>query len=131
MGPKPGGGAQVRIVVLLVVVTLPACTTLRPTPGTPEELRTLIREGGLVHAGDRVKVTAADQSVHEFRVDNLDVANGVMVGRGETVPIADVVALKKREPAPGKTTALALSLAYGVIVIIEVAGAEAALLSGL
>ena len=120
---------MLRATVLFVAVMATACTTLRPSGIPSAELSNLVAEGSLIRPGDRIKLITADQSTHEFRVQRIDVADGLIVGRRESVPIADVVAVETRRLAPGKTVALGLSLAFGVSAIVAIGTAPAAILS--
>ena len=115
--------------LLAVAVAVSACTTLRPTEASPEELQSLIIQEQLIRPGDRVRLIAADDSVHEFRVEKVDVTEGFIVGRNEMVPIANIVAVETRELAVGKTIALAVGLVVGISGLIAVYSAPAAILS--
>jgi hypothetical protein len=120
---------MLRATVLFVAVMASACTTLRPSGIPSAELSKAIAEGSVIRPGDRVKLVTVDKSSHEFRVERIEVADGLIVGRGEVVPIADVVAVETRQFAPGKTVALSLSLAFGVSAVVAVGTAPAAILS--
>jgi len=106
-----------------------ACTTLRPSGISSTELSHLFAEGSLIRPGDRVKLVTADKATHEFRVERIEVVDGLIVGRDEVVPIADVVEVETRQFAPGKTVALGLGLAFGVSAGVAVGTAPAAILS--
>ena len=108
-----------------------ACTTLRPTEASPEELQRLIVNESLIEPDERVRLVTADESVYEFRVTRIDFAEGVVMGKEEAVPIADIVAVETRERAVGKTIALTGGLVYGIGVLIAIAVAPAVLLGSL
>ena len=103
------------LVVLAMVIGCAGCTTLRPVAGTPEELRARINSGQLLKPGERVNIVTADQNVHRFVVTG--VANGVIAGRTDSVPVGQVVALEKPAPDTGKTVQLVGGILLGVILI--------------
>jgi len=80
-----------------------ACTTLSLKDATPEEVDRQLLSGELTRPGDRVWLQSTDEVVHEFRVMEIDVEQGFVIGRDERVPIADVVAVETREISMGKT----------------------------
>jgi hypothetical protein len=120
---------MLRVTVLCVAVVASACTTLRPSGISSAGLSSLVAEGGLISPGARVQLVTADESIHEFRVERIDVANGLIIGRDEVVRVADVVEVATRQFAPGKTVALGLGLALGVSAVVVVGTAPAAILS--
>ena len=120
---------MLRATVLFVAVVVSACTTLRPSGISSAELSNPAAGGSLIRPGDRVKLVTADRSIHEFRVKRIEIAEGLIVGKGEVVPIADVVEVETRQFAPGKTVALGLGLAFVVSGVVAVGTAPAAILS--
>ncbi len=123
---------SVFLALVAVCVTFNgACTTLQPTEATPEELQRLILSEGILEAGQRVRLVTVDEAAHEFRVTSIDVENGVVHGKDESVPIADIVAVETREISAGRTALLTGGLAYGLGIIIAIAIAPAALLGGM
>jgi hypothetical protein len=77
---------------LLIVCT--GCTTLRPIEGSPTELRQRLDSGELLKTGDRVVIVTADAKAHRFAVKSIDAE--LIRGRSESVPIEQVVAVKRR-----------------------------------
>jgi hypothetical protein len=77
----------------------------------------MITQENLFEPGDRVKLVTADGSVHAFRVTQIDVDDGLVIGKEESVPIADIIAVETREVSVGKTAALSGGL-VGVSMII-------------
>jgi hypothetical protein len=106
---------RLALMVLAVVVSCAGCTSLRPIAATPEELRARINSGQLLKPGDRVIIVTTDQNAHRFVVTG--VADGVIAGRSDSVPVAEVVALEKPAPDSGKTFELVGGILLGLIVI--------------
>jgi hypothetical protein len=106
---------RVALVVLAMAVSCAGCTTLRPVPGTPEELRTRINSGELLKPGDRVIIVTKDQNTHRFVVTG--VAAGVIAGRTDSVPVAEVAALEKPGPDAGKTAELVGGILLGLVLV--------------
>ena len=113
------------ILVLILVLLSCACTTLRPTEASPADLQRMITQENLFKSGDRVKLVTADGRVHKFRVTQIDVDNGLVIGKQQSVQIADIIAVETREVSVGKTAALAGGL-FGIYLIIAILGALAA-----
>ena len=107
-----------------------ACTTLQPIETPPEELHRQLAAGQLLEPGDRVRLVTKDEIVHKFRVSEIDVTNGLVVGHGKQVPIADIVAVETREVSVGKTALLVGGLGYGILALIAITIAPAAILAG-
>ncbi|HEY5624411.1 MAG TPA: hypothetical protein VIV14_11675 [Gammaproteobacteria bacterium] len=113
------------------ILAASACTTLEPTEATPEELQRLILSEQLLEPGERVRIVTADETVHEFRIADIDVLQRLVIGDDLTVPVDEIVAVDTREVSIGRTALLAGGLAYGIGAIIAVAIAPAVLLGGL
>lgn len=116
--------------VLIGALTSSACTTLSPTEAALEELQRQLMSGELLQPGDRVRLVTSDETVYEFRVETIDLEQGIVVGRDEHVPIADIVALETREVSVGRTALLAGGVAYSVAAIVLIALAPALILGG-
>lgn len=113
-----------QVILAIVVLLSCACTTLRPTEASPEELQRMITHENLLETGDRVRLVAADGAVYKFRVREIDLQNGVVVGPKESVPIKDIVAVETREVSIGKTAALTGGLVGGLyLLLLSVGGA--------
>jgi hypothetical protein len=119
------------LVSLLATLHLVACSTVTPVEVPPDELHRLINTEGILEAGDRVRLVTADGIEHEFRVTSVDVAEGLIRGADEAVPIADIIAAQTRKIAVGRTTALAAGLYVGIGMIVFFAIAPSLILSGL
>jgi hypothetical protein len=92
-----------------------ACTTLRPVEAPRDELQRRILSGGLLEPGDRVSVTTSDGARHELRVAYVDVDAGLIGGDGQTVRVAEIDALGKRQVSARKTAALAAGVFFGFL----------------
>ena len=118
------------LAVLFGALANSACTTLTPQEETPEELQRQLLSGELLQAGERVRLVTTDESVYEFRITEIDLEQGLVIGGGERVPIADVIAVETRKVSAGKTALLVGGVGTSVLVIITVLLAPALLLSG-
>jgi hypothetical protein len=108
-----------RLAVLVIAISLAACTTLRPIEGTPFDLQQHIAAGELLKSGDRVKIGTSDGQTHEFAVTAIH--DGVIEGKNVALPIANVVAVDKRTTSVGKTAALigAILLTSAAAIVAE------------
>ena len=90
------------------------CTTLRPSVMSTDEIHRQIDSGELLKPGDKVRLATKDGAVHEFQVTAIKADEGLVVGRNETVRIADIVGVGKRELAIGKTIGLVIGIVGGL-----------------
>lgn len=119
----PGAAGYGRVGVgLVLAVLLAACTTVQSSQLPPDALRSGIRSGTLVEPGDRVSVVTAGGREYAFTVNAVDTemirgesSEGTLVG----IAIDDVIALRKREVEPVRTTFAALygALALALVVL--------------
>jgi len=116
--------------VLMASLASSACTTLKPKEATPDEVQRQLLSGDLLQPGDRVRLVTTDETVYEFRIMAIDLDEGLVIGRDERVPIADIVAVQTREVSMGKTALLVGGLGYSVIAIALIAAAPALILGG-
>lgn len=104
---------QILVVVLLICALLTSsCTTLQPSEATPQEVQRLILTGDLLKPGDRMKIVTTDLSVYEFRIESIDLDQGLVIGVNEQVRIDDIIALETRQVSIAKTALLAGGVAY-------------------
>lgn len=94
------------------VVSCASCTSLKPTEATPEQIQQRITHENLLQLGERVELVTADGVVHEFRISDIDYEQGLVLGKNESVPVNDIVAVKTREFSIGRTALLAGGAAY-------------------
>ncbi len=97
------------------------CTTVKPSQLPPDALRSGIRSGTLIQAGDQVSVVTVDGAEHGIKVSTVtaDAIQGESPEHGfVTVAIDDVVALRKREVEPVRTTFVALGGALAALMVI-------------
>jgi hypothetical protein len=118
------------VIVATLALLCSGCTTLRPTEVPPDRLQHMIAHERLFEAGDRVRLVTAEGEVYKFRVTQLDLAEGVVVGRDHAVPIEDIVAVETREVSVGKTAALVGGLAAVRVLLLSMAAAGFILAAG-
>lgn len=68
---------------------------MRPIDGSPTELQQLINSGELLRPGDRVRIVTADEKKHRFAISKVEA--GLIVGPNESIPVAQVMCLEKRQ----------------------------------
>ena len=115
---------------MLFILSNVACTTLEPVNVPADDLQQQIRAGTLVSAGDRVRLVTADETVHKFRVTEVNLGQDMVMGRKAGVPIGDIVALETREVSVGRTALLTGGVGIGLAMLIAIAIAPAVILSG-
>lgn len=120
----------VLLVLLFCSVFNSACTTLQRTEATPQEVQRLILNEDLLKPGDRVKIVTADQSIYEFRIEQVDLEQELIIGADKQVRVEDIVALETRQVSVGKTALLAGGVAYSVWILLLIAIAPALILAG-
>jgi hypothetical protein len=111
-----------QVILAIVVLLSCACTSLQSTEASPEELQRMITHENLLEPGDRVRLVTADGVVYKFRVTEIDLVNGMVVGPKESAPIKDIVAVETREVSIGKTAALTGGLVGGLYILLILAG---------
>jgi hypothetical protein len=109
-----------RFIVLVVVVNLVACTTLRPIDGTTTELQQHISSGEVLRAGDRVLIVTKDSKTHRFTITAITA--DLIVGKTDSVPVDQVVSVEKREFSRAKTLLLIGGFAVVVGGAVFIAG---------
>src|ERR1035438_5394075 len=105
-------GRMKRFTVFAAIIGLAGCTTLQPIEGTANELQGRISSGGLLEVGDRVSIVTRDDQTHAFRIRAI--SDGVIQGKSDSVPVAQVVTLQKREFSRAKTCLLVAGIVLGV-----------------
>jgi hypothetical protein len=66
----------------------------------------MITHENLLEPGDRVRLVTAVGAVYKFRIDRIDFADGLIIGRKDSVPNREIVAAETREVSVGETVAL-------------------------
>jgi hypothetical protein len=112
-----------RFTVYAAIIGLAGCTTLQPIEGTANELQGRISSGGLLEVGDRVSIVTSDDRTHEFRIRAI--SDGLLQGASDSVTVAEVTTLQKREFSRGKTFLLVGGIVLGVGLVLY-AAAQAA-----
>jgi hypothetical protein len=92
------------ISMLIAILMVTGCTTLKPVELSPDQLQDRLPAGEIIQVGDSVEITTADGNQHKFKVTSI--TNGHVAGKDVEVPIADIVAVGKRETSMVKTLAL-------------------------
>jgi hypothetical protein len=103
------------LVLFTLLIVCTGCTTLRPIEGSPAELRQRLDSGELLKTGDRVVIVTTDAKAHRFAVKSIDA--GLIRGRSESVPIEQVLAVKRRQFSRAKTAGLVIGIALASTVI--------------
>ncbi len=90
--------------VVATLLTLCACTTMRPVTAKPAELQQQIRSGALIAVGDQVSVFTQDHQEYELRITDIDA--DYLSGGTIRIPIGSITGLKTREFSAGKTASV-------------------------
>lgn len=101
------------LIVLITLLSLVGCTSLHPIEGAPADLRERIASGHLLVPGARAVITTTDGHTHALLVSAVD--DGRIVSAQETVPIDEVVAVKKREFSKTKTVVLGVVIGVAIV----------------
>ena len=112
---------MIRLLMFLTILSISACSSLKPVELAPEQLQQQISNGQIVEVGDRIKVVTSDGQHHEFRVTAI--TDTSIEGSDTAVPIDQVVALESRRFSGGKTALLA----GGTILFYQILAAIAAI----
>jgi hypothetical protein len=113
-----------RVIILITVISVAGCTTLRQIEGTPPELQQRITSAELLKTGDRVLIVTMDNKNHKFKVTGI--RSGVIEGKATSIPIDQVVSLEKREFSTGKTVALVVGTVLIIGGLVAIAAANTA-----
>jgi len=92
------------ISVLVAILILAGCTTMKPVEMTADQLHDRISTGSVLNEGDMVKIVTIDGNTHKFRISAITEAS--IIGEDIEVPIADIVAIETKEFSGGKTALL-------------------------
>ena len=99
--------------IVVLVLALAGCSTLRPVHGSAEELRAQLRAGTLLKAGDDARIVTDDGVKRELIVSA--VTNERVEGKNASIPIADIVSIDKRRLSVGKNLLLLGAIGVGVL----------------
>lgn len=103
---------RIALVATAVLLTV-ACTTLRPVPGSSDEIGEQIRTGTLLKPGDRVRVVTDSGVEQRLRLAEIR-SDGTLVGKKSEVRIDEIASLEKRERSWIKTGLLAGLAAWAI-----------------
>lgn len=119
-------------VTWILMITLTACTTMRPIDANPTDLSQRIAAGGLLKPGDRVTIETKDRQTYEFEVMVLSATS--IDGKHQSVRIDQVASIHKRVTSGKKTFLLAglilIGGAFTVALVHAFQGAGAAAILG-
>jgi hypothetical protein len=112
------------------MITLTGCTTLRPIDAVQPDLSQRIAAGDL-KVRDHVIIETTDWQTYEFDITSINVAS--IDGKQRSIPVDQIVSLKKRVLNTKRTLLLVLLIAGGAALTIALvsalrAGAAAAVL---
>ena len=122
-GPRSLSPGMVFAGFIAAALLCGGCTTFKASQLPPDALRSGIRSGALIAAGDDISIVTAGGTEYLLTVSAVD---AVMV-RGQSpnqsavaIPIDEILALRKREVEPVRTTFAALggSLAAALFLLI-------------
>jgi hypothetical protein len=71
---------------------------MRPIDGSPRELQQFIAAGELLRPGDVIRIVTVDDKVHRFAIVRLE--PGMIVGRNESIVVAEITSLQVQQPKP-------------------------------
>ena len=101
--------------ITALALLLGGCTSLKPVELPPEEVRSQVRNGQIVRAGERVSLTTQDGTTHVFEV--LEVTDRVVRGAAIDVPIDSIVSVRTTQADPMRTV-LAVGGALAAVYVL-------------
>lgn len=105
-----------RLVALTALALLVSgCMSMRSVEQPAGAIQLEIRSEGLLTAGDKVRIVTADGTVHEFRVDAVDLEAGMITGENADIEIGSVATLEKKTFSAWKTGLLAGLVVLGLL----------------
>ena len=115
-----------RLISLLLVVSLGACSTFKPIELSEQELQSKIRSEQLIKTGDNVKIYTRDGTKLQLTVKYVD--DEIVRGHRSSIRIDDIVALETGSFSGGKT-ALFVAGTTGGAVLLFLIGVSVGLIS--
>jgi hypothetical protein len=114
------------------MITLTACTTLRPIDANQPDFSHRIASGELLKVRNHVVIETKDRQTYEFDITALSATT--IAGKQRSIPIDQIVSIEKRELNTKRTLLLVLLIAGGiaftVALISALKGAGAAAVLG-
>jgi len=115
------------LVVLSLVLSSTACTTLKPVKVPSDDIQDRILADELLKKGDRIKIVTKDRKIHQIEVT--DIKEGIIEGRTDglakgkdvSIPVAEVVNVSVYEISAEKTikyTVLVLAATFGFLISV-------------
>ena len=107
------------VLAVLALAALAGCATLKAVDLPPEQLRNALRNGEVAPRGETVVLTTAN-SEHTVEFVEVDAAADVVRGRAHdgamvAVAVEDIIFLKLKEEAAGRSTLLGIAIAFFVV----------------
>ena len=105
-----------KTTIYLLFFLFTACTTMRPIPLSPEEVKKNFT------TGDIIRVLTKDETRITFEV--VEVTHEAIIGVHENIPFQDIVKIEKEELSTAKTTLpgdITIFSVYGTLVVASVA----------
>jgi hypothetical protein len=90
-----------RLISVLTIILLTACSSLQPIEMDPTSLQQSIKADKLIKIGEKVIIFTNYEKSYEFNV--VSVTETEVIGKSVSVPIKDIIALKTAEFSGGKT----------------------------
>jgi hypothetical protein len=108
-----------RLISLLLVVSLGACSSFKTVELSEQELQSKIRSEQLIKTGDNVKIYTRDGTKRQFTVKYVD--DEVVQGSKSSIRIDDIVALETGTFSGGKTALFVGGTTAGVVLLFVIA----------
>ena len=99
--------------IVVLILALTGCSTLRPVHASAEELRAQLRAGTLLSAGEEARIVTEDGVKRDLIVTN--VTRERVEGKNASIPIAEIVTVDKRRLSVGKNLLLLVAIGIGVL----------------
>jgi hypothetical protein len=107
--------------VWVLIIVLSGCTTLRPISAAQPDLSLDIASGKILKVGDHLVIGTRDRQTYEFEVISFSATS--IDGKGNSIPIDQVVSLEKRVVNGKKTLIVLGSILLGVAFTVALAHA--------
>ncbi len=98
--------------LVIAALLVAACTTMRPVPGSRDQIAEQVRAGALLKPGDRIRVVTDSGAEQKLRVAGIR-SDGTIVAKETEVRVDEIASLEKREKSWIKTGVLVGLLGWG------------------
>lgn len=103
-----------KIVALLLIISLTACTTLVPIPATKAGMMSTLKPEDTVH------ITTRNHEQLVEKIHNITV-KGLVTKEGDVIQYQDITDIKKKKISPLKTAGLGVGVVAGTGVLVVAA----------